>query len=424
MSTEAAEAGERSARSRRLSALLLAVRGFGAERLLLRSAALTYLSIVSMVPLIAVVLSALEALQLVDFQEPIRAFVFENLAVGARENVGAALEQVIDNASAGAEGGIGAVFLLVSAVLLLRNVERAFDDLWGIRIPRSLAQALPRYLGLLLAGPVVLGISLAATAAVRAWAELVDLPFEARLLSLIPLGLSAAGLFALYKFAPAAKVRWKPALFSALLAAAAWEAAKLLFGLYAAYTLRKDQLYGPLVAIPIFLVWIYVTWLIVLFGARLAYLIQHPPGARLISDDEMRARAVETGAARLAVALARAQLEQRPPATAHQVATELRVPEGTVRSLVPILESAGLVVVEKRRLSLAHPADRLTLGTVLRAVRRPLAPAAPGADPGLRGLLGLLDGADEAAAASLDDRLLSDLARSPDDTVGVPLAKA
>lgn len=419
MSPAAADSGERPRRSLRLAALRQLVRGFDAERLLLRSAALTYLTIVSLVPLIAVVLYALEALQLVDLQGPIRTFLYENLAVGARESVGAALEQVMDRAGAGAEGGLGAVFLLVSALLLLRNIERAFDDLWGIHAPRPLAHALPRYLGLLLAGPVVLGLSLAVTAALRAWAELFDLPFETRLLSLLPVGLTVAGLFALYLIAPAARVRWKPALLAALLAGIAWELAKLLFSLYAAYTLRQDQLYGPLVAIPIFLVWIYVSWMIVLFGARLAFLVQHPGGVRLASDDETRARIVELGATRLAVALARVQLDGLPPPTPHQLAAELGLPEGTLRVIVPLLESAGLVAVEKRRLSLVVPADRTTLGAVLRAVRRPLGAAVARPDATHRELLRLLAGADEAAATRLDEHLLADLARS-----GLPLAKA
>ena len=109
---------------------------------------------------------------------------------------------------------------------------------------------------MLLAGPVLLGLSLAGTAAIRAWAQIHDVPFEQRLLALVPLGLSTVGFVALYTIAPAARVRWRAALAAGAIAAASWELAKLLFGLYAAYAVRTDYLYGSLVAIPIFLVWI------------------------------------------------------------------------------------------------------------------------------------------------------------------------
>lgn len=420
------ESGERRRRSlgEVLAALPHVVRGFGAERLLLRGAALTYLTIVSMVPLLSVLLLALQTLRLVDFQEPVRRFLFENLAVGVRENVADALSAVIANAGSTSGSGVGVLLLLVSAVLLLRNIEKAFDDLWGIHAPRPLARQLPRYLGLLVAGPVVLGLSLAATAALRTWAAIHELPGLQRLLSLVPLLLSAAGFTLLYLIAPAARVRWRPALVAGVLAALVWELAKLLFGFYAAYAVRNDYLYGPLVAIPLFLVWIYVSWLTVLFGGRLAFAIQHPASLRLQANEELLARALEICAVRMAVALAAVQRERGQPPTLHQLALDIGFPEGMLRELVPVLEAEGLIAFARRRVALAVPAAQVPLATVVRAVRGQVRPEVFAAEPSVQRLVELLRQADEAAAGALEDVRLSDLAAPPVDGAGLPLAKA
>lgn len=408
----------------RLGLLPVVLRGFGAQRVLLRAAALTYLSIVSLVPLLAVVVYGLQLFGRLDLQKQVQAFVLENLAVGVREQVASTLSHLLANVGAGVEGGVGLLLLLLSAVLLLRNVEQAFDDLWGIHVARPLWRQVPRYLGLLLAGPLVLGLSLAFTATLRAWATFHGLLLEQRLLALVPLVLSAAGFTLLNKIAPAAKVRWRAALIAGCAAAAIWETAKLVFGLYTAYVIKTDVLYGPLIALPLFFVWIYVSWLIVLFGGRLAYAIQHPSGLRLGADDQGVARAMELCAARMAVALAQAQAEGTGEQTIHGLAGAISFPEGMVRTLAPILAEGGLVEIEGRHLSLARPAPTISLGEVLAAVRSPARLRSLGGDPTTLGLAALLRNADGTAEEALAGLDLARLASADDGADGLPLAKA
>ncbi|AKU89961.1 YhjD/YihY/BrkB family envelope integrity protein [Vulgatibacter incomptus] len=342
------------------------LRGFGAERILLRAAALTYLSIVSLVPLLAVGLFGLAALGLFDLRRQVRAFVFENLAVGVREEVVEHLDQLVRNAGKGMmTGGIGVFLLTLSAILLLRNIEKAFDDLWGLGRMRPIAKQIALYLGLLVAGPIVLGLSLAATAAIKGWATYFGEGPLRHLFPLIPLALSAGGFVLLYKIAPAAKVKRRAALVGGLLAASVWELAKYGYATYVVHAIRSDAVYGPLAALPIFLLWIYVSWLIVLFGARIAFAFQHPELLRLESDPRAAARAQELCAIRTALACAEGEFN----GSLERLALRIDFADGMVRDVVRDLQRAGLLVHADRAWRLSRPPASIKVGELVQAVR-------------------------------------------------------
>jgi membrane protein len=403
-----------------------AARGFGAARVQLRAAALTYLTVVSLVPFLAVVLYVLQVFDVFRVGEEVRTFVSDNLAVGSRGAVQPTLDRLVSNASRAGAVRIGFLLLVVSSVLLLRNIERAFDDLWGVGRRRPLSRQIPRYLGVILVGPIALGLSLAVTAAFRATVELYSFPGAGLVATLLPLVFSILGFATLFLLAPPARVQPKAALGGAVVAALAWEAAKVLYTAYAARSVGADVLYGPLGALPLFLVWIYVSWLITLFGARFAYALQHPREI-LAGSEEPATRATELAAARVGVALAAIADPEDAP-TIHGLARSLRLPEATVRTALGHLEDAGLVRFDRRRPLLARPATQIGLGEVVRAVRGEARPPLPGADPVAASLTGLLGRADETALSTLEGRSLASLAADAGPGAppagGAPLAKA
>ncbi len=396
-----------------------AARGFGASRVFLRGAALTYLSVVSLVPFLAVVLYGLQAFDFFHLHHAVRDFVFENLAVGARETVAAQLDELVANAGQSGVVSVGFLLLVASSVLLLRNIEHAFDDLWGVHKTRPWYRQVPLYVGLLFAGPIALGVSLALTAALRTFAELHHVPAEDLWIGALPLGVSAAAFTVLYKIAPAAKVRWRPAIGGGLLAAVVWELAKHLYATYAATALRADAIYGPLGALPLFLIWIYVSWIVALFGARVAYAIQHPEGVLLAGNDQEAARAEELCAMRLAVACAAHQARGGEALGTHELAITLRYPEGMIRRILSVLEDDELVrMVGARRVELARDARAITLGDVLRAVRGRIRPPETEDDPVGAELAALLSEADESGVKALAGRDLATLARLDEPLAG------
>jgi len=169
--------------------------------------------------------------------------------------------------------GVSVLFVSITAGLALYTVERNINAIWGIRQGRSVARRLVVYaLGLTL-GPVVLG----AIISITTWIiveSLAAVPLQKSLghavVRTLPFLFSAAGLTLLYKFVPARRVHVVPALGGGIAAALALEGAKHLFALYLLHVPTYQLIYGALSALPAFLLWIYLCWMIVLVGAAVS----------------------------------------------------------------------------------------------------------------------------------------------------------
>ncbi|MHB1846528.1 MAG: YihY/virulence factor BrkB family protein [Deltaproteobacteria bacterium] len=238
------------------------------DRLTLRAAALTYLSSLALVPLGGLALSVLGLLGLRGQGVAVRQFIMGQLGLSPEiaRWVGGAMAQ----ANAAEVGGVSGLLLVGSAGGLLLNVEATFNEIWGVERPRSIGRRLLFCAVVLAAGPLCLGASLAVTSAPLR-SVVMRLPILGWPLAARPILLVFLGLFALYALAPNAKVRLGAAAVAAAVAAPAWEIAKHVYGVIAAGAFQRNALiYGSLAAIPALLLWIQVSWLIVLGGARLA----------------------------------------------------------------------------------------------------------------------------------------------------------
>lgn len=185
---------------------------------------------------------------------------------------------------AGRLSGISILFIAVSAMLAVTTVERELNAIWGIRRGRSLPKRLLVYAIGLTAGPVLLGASISITT----WLvvhSLAVVPFRrtigAQIVEALPFAFSTAGLTLLYKWLPARHVPLVPALAAAVLGAAVFEAAKHAFAWYLTRISSYEAVYGALAALPIFLLWVYFCWLIILAGAAVSATIAEPGGRRV-----------------------------------------------------------------------------------------------------------------------------------------------
>jgi membrane protein len=178
--------------------------------------------------------------------------------------------------------GVSIAFLVLTAVLLIAEVEREINLIWGIRRPRPLARRLIVYVLGATTGPVLVGASLWATTWLLTQ-SLAAMPLDATLTGLVlkpvPLVFSMLALALMYRTVPAMPVPWRHAFAGALAAALGFEAAKHGFAFYLTQVPTYRAIYGALAALPLFLIWIYLCWLIVLAGAAITATLTLPASA-------------------------------------------------------------------------------------------------------------------------------------------------
>ncbi|MEH6582381.1 MAG: YihY family inner membrane protein [Halioglobus sp.] len=246
---------------------------FGIDRCSENAAALTYMSLFALVPLMTVMYtmaSAVPAFQGLEVQ--IEAFLFDNLVPETSTDIQDYLSEFSQQAKN--LTGFGIAFLVITAVLMLRNIEKAFNQIWRARENRSAVSSFLLYWAVLSLAPITIGLALGISTYLTSFADLVvsvDITgVGAYLLKLAPFALSTAGFTLIYAAVPNCRVPLRDALVGGLMAALAFNIARSLFTTLvvgSSYTF----IYGAFAAVPLFLLWIYLSWNIVLMGAVLVH---------------------------------------------------------------------------------------------------------------------------------------------------------
>jgi membrane protein len=343
-------------------------RAFDGEAVQLRAMALTYLSIFALVPALVVVFSVVQALTGMErIAAQLNAFILDNLAVGARTTLEPYLARFTSNAHAASAGLVGGAALAWSAISLFSNVERAINDLWGIRRRRVLGRQVLTYWAGLTLGPLLLAGSVALGVAARAWLAGTGLGGLAALGSVL---LTCSFFSIIYWMVPFTRVRPGSAIAAGLVAGLTWEAAKWGYAEAVTRFFHYNAIYGSVAVLPTFLLWLFVSWTILLSGARIAYVVQFGPvlwrGGPL-ADSPTRREAL-AGEVLVSAALA----HREPGGVAPDegtLAISLRVRPDDVAEVVEALRAAGLVkALERGGLVPGRPEDRITMLDIRQAV--------------------------------------------------------
>ena len=246
---------------------------FTADRCMENAAALTYMSLFALVPLLTVLYtmaSAIPTFQGVESQ--IQSFLFEHLMPDSSLEI----QDYLDDFSRQAKNltGPGIIFLLVTAVLMLRNIEKAFNMIWRARENRSAVSSFVLYWAILTLAPITIGLALGISTYLSSFANVLAefdvIGAKAFLLKSTPLLLSTAGFSLVYAAVPNCRVPFKHALIGGFIAALAFHIARSIFTdlmVGSSFTF----IYGAFAAVPLFLLWIYVSWIIVLVGGILVH---------------------------------------------------------------------------------------------------------------------------------------------------------
>ncbi|MBN2508334.1 MAG: YihY family inner membrane protein [Verrucomicrobia bacterium] len=294
-------------------------------------------------------------------------------ALTRRQEVVARITDFIANIRTGTLTVTGTIALVFIAIGLLRTIEAAFNDIWGVTRGRGWLASIVQYWALITLGPLLVAVTLGVTsgpyvAATARWITAV--PFAVRLAPFVVLSL---GFAVLYKLMPNTTVRWSAALVGGTVGGCLWQFNSLFSFLYVSRVVTYSTIYGSLGVVPLFLVGLYVSWLILLLGAQVAYTFQNLQA----SIQERQTQSVhqqgrELVGLHLITQIARHFHAGRPAPTAQQLADALGVPSRLSAQILEILLKARLLIEvadTETRYAPARPLARITAHDVLEALR-------------------------------------------------------
>jgi len=338
------------------------------------ASSLSYTSLLAMVPMMAIGLAMFAAFPAFSgMRDTLLRTMIENAAPSLAVMVEEHLQTFIRNA--GEATGAGILGLAVTALLLINTIQTAFDRIWGGGRGFKI-QRFPIYWALITLGPILFGIAFSISSYAFALAQSSTYMSDAVRLSswIAPFLLEAVGFLLFYRLIPTRPVRWMDAASGAVIAAVLFELLKRGFGFYLGMLTGYQTVYGALATLPIFLVWMYLGWLVVLIGAEItASLPEWRSGRR--DPDERPRRGDVLGLALGALASLR-KIQSTPTGgeKLDYLSRELGAEIGKLTYVMDMLRGARFVVrSDNRRWVLARDLNDVTLNDLVNALNLSMA---------------------------------------------------
>lgn len=413
----------------------LTIRGFLRDRCLFRAQALTFITVLSIVPLLAFTFSVAKGLGAYSRMqlEIIGPFLDNNIglpaatgagdgkavaSVGLRETLDKLLF-LVEGTDFGKIGLFGLAVLLYIIIKLLSAIEASFNDIWGVERPRSIPRKVSDYLSIVVVVPIVLLSATAVTAALKSGSTSVQIqetlhigPVVQEILRMSSLFAAWFGFAFVYLFMPNTRVRLFSALLGGILGGGLWQLAQILHVQFQFGMSSYGAIYSGIAAFPIFLVWVNISWITVLVGAELAFAHQNEPAYRQIArsaehDQSFRERVALRALIRLAQVFQSGESSPEVP----DLAESMGVPERSLEEVLHVLRDEGVLAVDAaapRRYLFARDPDYLRVKEVIDALKGRRQPAE----------LKPLTETDRTADATLDRFDEQQIACSSNETIG------
>ena len=268
---------------RQLRIILIAIKGFRDHRIQLRASALTYYSLLSIVPVAAMIFGIAKGFGFeARLEDELRKMISE------REEMAEVLNYIMEfansmlaNINGGIIAGVGLIFLFWSIMKLLGNIENSFNVIWQIRKPRVFARKFADYLSMMLIAPILFFLSSTITVYLSDIAGSESIiganlgPLLFIIVKLMPYILILLLFTLLYVIMPNTKVQFKYALNAGLIAGIIFQITQFMYIYFQVGVGRYGAIYGSFVALPLFLIWLQISWLIVLLGAEMSFAYQN-----------------------------------------------------------------------------------------------------------------------------------------------------
>ena len=259
---------------------------FNQNKLTQAAGYLTYSTMLAIVPLIMVVFSIFSAFPVFnEVTGALKEFIFTNFAPSASDMVGQYIDEFVNNSKK--MSAVGIISLIVVALMLINSIDRTLNSIWYDTETRPIFTSFAIYWLILTLGPLLVGVSIAASTYVKAMFEsAANFSFGLKLLSLVPF-LSTWFIFTLiYMVVPNQKVSIKHSAAGALIAAVFFTLGKQAFAWYIVTFPSYQLIYGAMATLPIMLLWIQLSWTVVLLGAQLAAVLAEVRSKKMMNLEQ------------------------------------------------------------------------------------------------------------------------------------------
>ena len=392
-----------------------------AGELNLRAMSLVYTSILSLVPFLAFAFAVLKGFGVQEKMQPLLVDLFAPMGPKGAEMAGKVVD-FVDHVKAGVLGTLGLLLLLYTVISLVRKVESAFNHVWRVREPRSFTEGFGHYLSVIMIGPLLLVGALGLTATISSptavdhivGASAGGVLFVAAA-KLLPYVMVISAFTFIYIFVPHTYVQLNAAMTGAVAAGIAWELSGWLFATLAVTSTRLTAIYSGFAILIMFMIWLYVSWLIVLMGSQVAFYVQNPELVRHgLRRNEVGSRTMERVAVHVMYLIGRAYHEKHTPWSREQLARRLHLPTDIILDVLDRLRHRGLLMMVTGRIRRYVPStdmENISIKEIILAVRQN--PANTGdADRHIRSIPqaeGVVQAIDQAVLIAIGNRTLKDL---------------
>ena len=368
---------------RPLRIILLALRGFDEDVCQLRASALTFFSLLSIVPVLAMVFGVAKGFGLQTHLEEVLTQRLQG-----QEQVLQWLIQFantfLESTKGGLVAGVGVVLLFWTVIKVLGNIEASFNAVWGVRVGRPMARKFSDYLSIMLIAPVLLLVASGATVFLASQMtqlaeRLTSLGMLSGFLMLAVTALPYVVLWVLltflYMFLPNTRVSLRAGVTAGVVAGTIYQMVQWVYLYFQIGVSRFNAVYGGFAALPLFLIWVQVSWLIVLFGAEVSFAVDNEETYEFERDCANASLRFKRLLALKLTELCVKRFDQgQPPLDASALVHQLEAPVRLVRELLFELVASGILISVKQDGAVgewyqpAQPVDRLTIRTVLDAL--------------------------------------------------------
>ena len=313
---------------------------------------LVYTSILSLVPLLAVMFSVLKGFGVHNQLQPLLLQLFAPLGEKGVE-ITTTILTFVDNIKVGVLGAVGLGVLIFTVISLIQQIETAFNSTWRVRHLRPILERFSHYISVLLVGPVLIFSAIGLSQSVQHLSlfqvalETETGAFLYKTLSVyLPFFMTVMAITFVYMFVPNTRVKFSAALFGAIVASLLFKMATSIFTLFIAGSAKYDAIYSAFATIILLFIWIFIIWLILLLGSSIAYYYQHSEKLLyLYRDEELSPYESETLALQIMVIVTRRYYAEMPPITLEKLSRQLQLPDDLVEDMVFQLEKGGYLKI-------------------------------------------------------------------------------